>query len=162
MQAALWDTGGQICSQFISRRTFHQIRMIPPTKFHPCQSFSPNQDDSADQVSSLPELFSKPGCFRRPNFIPAGAFQQIRMIPPTKFHPCRSFLPNQDDSTDQISSLPELFTKSGWFRHHKMHPQPPKCILRRILPRIRTPQQRTHEKTFVFHASFFFWAMFFT
>lgn len=57
-----------------------------------------NQDDSADQVSSLPELFTKSGCFRRPNFIPAGTFQQTRMLPPTKFHPCQSFPANQDDS----------------------------------------------------------------
>lgn len=81
IQVVLCGTGGQICAQFISRRTFHQIRMIPPTKFHPCQNFSPNQDDSADQISSLPELSSKSGCFRRLNFISAGTFQQIRMLP---------------------------------------------------------------------------------
>ena len=81
-----------------------------------------NQDDSADQVSSLPELFSKPGCFRRLNFIPAGTFQQIRMLPPTKFHLCRDFSANQDASADQISSLPELSSKSGCFRSHKILP----------------------------------------
>ena len=90
--------------------------MIPPTKFHPCRSFPANQDASADQISSLPELSSKSGCFRRLNFIPAGAFQQTRMLP-----------------QPQNTSLS------------------PKClILRRILPRIRMLQQRAHEKTFVF------------